>query len=71
MIPIDPIEATADINADATADIPLRAEEKGRIEDLLQRYNAILAQADRLNLQIESLLEEWNTNREQAPLSNS
>jgi hypothetical protein len=71
MIPIDPFEATADINADATADIPLRAEEKGRIEDLLQRYNAILAQADRLNLQIESLLEEWNTNREQAPLSNS
>jgi hypothetical protein len=63
MIPIDPVEATSDI----TADIPLRPDENGRIEDLLQRYDAILAQADGLNLQIESLLKEWNANREPAP----
>jgi hypothetical protein len=66
MLSTDPNELTVE----SGTDISLRPEEKDRIEDLLQRYDSLLAQADELNLQIESLLKDWNATREQSPPTN-
>lgn len=59
MLPSNPIDTVLE----PTIDLPMRAEEIDRIEDLLRRYDGVLSEADTLNDRIESLLKEWNESR--------
>jgi hypothetical protein len=52
----DSIEASQE----ACMDLAIPREEKDRIDQLLNRYDSVLAQAEDLSAQIESLLKEWN-----------
>ena len=48
------------MDGEAFVDIAVPAEERDRIDHLLDRYDALLAQAEDLSVQIEGLLQEWN-----------
>jgi hypothetical protein len=45
---------------EAFVDIAVPPEERNRIDHLLDRYDALLEQAEDLSVQIEGLLREWN-----------
>ena len=52
-------EESAETERGALVDIAVPPAEKDRIDHLLDRYDALLAQAEDLSLQIEGLLREW------------
>jgi hypothetical protein len=54
--PIEPID-TID---GSVIEFELPGEERARVDQLLERYDALLAQAEDLNRQVEQLLSEWN-----------
>ncbi len=49
-----------DAEGDALVDLAIPSDEKDRIDQLLNRYDALLVQAEELSSQIENLLREWN-----------
>lgn len=53
---IEPI----DMIAESVVEFELPGEERARVDQLLERYDALLAQAEDLNRQVEQLLSEWN-----------
>lgn len=55
-----PPENSIDAQGDPLVDLAVPPEEMGRIDQLLEQYDVLLAEADRLNAQIEGLLREWN-----------
>ncbi len=53
-------EDSTEPDGEAFVDIAVPPEERDRIDHLLDRYDALLAQAEDLSVQIEGLLQEWN-----------
>lgn len=56
---IDPDDCV-DGEGGALIDLAIPSDEKDRIDQLLNRYDALLVQAEDLSAQIENLLREWN-----------
>ena len=56
----EPIEQI-DVIAESVIEFELPGEERARVDQLLERYDALLAQAEDLNRQVEQLLSEWNS----------
>jgi hypothetical protein len=60
IIVTEPIEQI-DVIAESVIEFELPGEERARVDQLLERYDALLAQAEDLNRQVEQLLSEWNS----------
>jgi len=60
-------EDSTDIDGEAFVDIAVPPEERNRIDHLLDRYDALLSQAEDLSVQIEGLLREWNPTTPSVP----
>jgi hypothetical protein len=53
-------EESIDFVQDGSIEIAISPEDRDRIDHLLSRYDSVLAQAEDLSAQIESLLKVWN-----------